>query len=318
MGLLILLVRRITAALLVVIVVSFIIFSSLYLAPGSPEQAILGPTSATPETIAQVRVEYGLDRPFLVQFWSFLQGVAQFDFGHSYQTGESVLTGMMNRLEVTLPLAFGGLTLSILLGVSAGVLCAHRQGGILDRVLGAGSIAAASLPAYATAIILMFVFGVQLGWFPVTGEGTGAGDRLHHLILPMISLGLIGAATFQRRTRVEMVAALDRDDVAFARARGVGPSRILFGYTLRHSAVILVTSVGVVLIFMVAGTAVVETAFALNGIGSHLIASINTKDIPSIQGIAMMVTILVVVVSLITDVCYALIDPRIQQGATVR
>ena len=312
------LVKRIAAAVLVVLVVSFIIFLCLYLAPGSPEQAILGPTSATPETLAQVRAAYGLNDPFLVQYLHFLHGTLTLNFGTSFQTHESVDSSIVTRLGVTLPLALGGFVISVVLGVVGGVICAHRQDTGIDRLLSGGSIAAASVPAYATAILFLFVFGVKLGWFPVSGQGNGLSDRAMHLVLPCIALGLVGAATMLRRTRVAMVAALERDDVAFARARGVSERAILFRYTLRHSGVILLTSCSVVLIFMLAGTAVVETAFGMDGVGAYLITAINSKDLPTVQGIAIVITILVVVVNMFTDLLYAVIDPRIQRGVAAQ
>lgn len=312
------LVKRLAAAVLVVVVVSFIIFSCLYLAPGGPEKAILGPMSATPESLAQVRSDYGLDDPFITQYLRFLHQTLTLDFGRSFQTREDVGSGIVSRMGVTLPLALGGFIISVVLGVVGGVISAHRQGRAADKVLSAGSIAAASIPAYATAILLLFVFGVQLGWFPVSGQGEGLGDRLRHLVLPCIALGLVGSATMLRRTRVAMVAALQRDDVAFARARGVTDRAILFRYTLRHSAVILLTSCSVVLIFMIAGTAVVETAFGMNGVGGYLITAINNKDLPTVQGIATVITILVVLVNLLTDMLYATIDPRIQRGVAAQ
>ncbi|GAF43679.1 ABC transporter permease [Rhodococcus wratislaviensis] len=307
-------VKRLAAALVVVMVVSFVIFSCMYLAPGGPEQAILGPTSATPETLARIRLQYGLDDPFLVQYWRFITNAATFDFGRSYQTGETVAGGIWTRLGISLPLALGGFVLSVIVGLVGGVVSAHRQGRPIDRILGAVSIGAASIPAYASAIFLLFVFGVQLRWFPIGGDGEGVADRASRLVLPIIALGLVGAATILRRTRVAMIAALERDDVAFAQARGVPARDILLRYTLRHSAVIILTSVSVILIFMLAGTAVVETAFGLNGVGAYLITAINTKDLPSVLGIAVTITILVVLVNLATDFLYAVIDPRIQRG----
>jgi peptide/nickel transport system permease protein len=304
-------VKRLTAAVAVVLVVSFVIFSCQYLAPGSPEQAILGPTSASPQALAQIRAQYGLDDPFLMQYWHYLQGVATFDFGRSYQTGETVAGGIATRLGVTIPLALGAFVLAVVLGVLGGAVSAYRSGRTSDKLLGAISIGAASIPAYASAILLLFVFGVQLGWLPVSGDGEGLADRAAHLVLPVVALGLVGAATMLRRTRVAMTAALERDDIAFARARGVSETAILFRYVLRHSAVILLTSAAVVLIFMLAGTAVVETAFGMNGVGSYLITAINTKDLPSVQGIASVITLFVVLTNVVTDSLYAVIDPRI-------
>lgn len=307
--------RRVVASVLVVVVVSFLIFLCLYLAPGSPEQAILGPMSATPATLAEVRLKFGLNDPMLVQYWRFLRGIFTLNLGESYQSGQTVAQGIASRAAVTVPLAIGGFVVATVLGVWGGVVSAHHRGGLLDRVVGSVSIAAASTPAYAAGVVLLLVFGVELGWLPVSGDGSGLGGRAAHLVLPVITLGLVGAATVIRRTRVAMVSALERDDVAFARARGVPRREILLRYTLRHSAVIILTSASVVLIYMLAATAVVESVFGLNGVGLYLIAAINNKDLPAVQGVAVVITILVIVINLVTDLLYALIDPRIQRGA---
>ena len=308
------LLRRLLAAAGVVVVVSFLIFSSLFLAPGGPEKAILGPMSATPEALAQIRAEFGLDQPFVVQYARFLGGVFTFDFGRSYQTGEPVLGGIVDRMGITLPLALGGLLVSLVLGLVGGTYAAYRVGRPTDKGIGAVSMAFASIPVYATAILLLFVFGVQLRWFPIAGNGDNPWDTARHLVLPIIALGLVGAATIMRRSRVAIVDALARDDVAFARARGVSERSILFRYVARHAGVAILTATSVILIFMIAGTAVTETAFGLDGIGSYLITSINGKDIPSVQGIATVITILVVLINLVTDTLYAVIDPRIKRG----
>ena len=306
--------RRVAAAVLVILVVSFIIFCCLYLAPGGPEQAILGPTAATPAALAAIRRQFGLDKPFPVQYLHFLQGVVTLNFGRSYQTGELVGSGIVQRLAVTLPLALGGFVLSVVLGLAGGVVSAYHRGRPVDRILGAVSIGTASVPVYATAILLIFVFGVELQWFPISGGGTGPADTAWHSVLPVVSLGLVGAATMLRRTRIAVVAALARDDIAFARARGLSERDVLVHYVARHAGVTLLTAASVVLIFMVAGTAVAETAFAMDGVGSYLITAINGKDIPTVQGIATVITIFVVVINLVTDVLYAVVDPRIKKG----
>jgi peptide/nickel transport system permease protein len=310
--------KRIVAAAAVVVVVSFLIFWCLYLAPGSPEQAILGPTTATPATIAQVRQEFGLNDPFIVQYWHFLRGIFSFNLGTSYQTGQTVAAGIGSRVAVTLPLALGGFVVSTILGVAGGVVAAQRRGRALDKIIGGIGIAAASTPAFATGVLLLLVFGIKLKWFPVTGDGSGFAGRADHLVLPIITLGLLGTATILRRTRNAVALALERDDVAFARARGVSPSAVLYRYVLRHAAVIIVTSASVMLIYMLAATAIVESIFGMNGIGVYLINAINTKDMPSIQGVAVLITILVVLINLGTDLLYAVIDPRIQHGASAR
>ncbi|GGO97226.1 ABC transporter permease [Wenjunlia tyrosinilytica] len=312
------LLKRILASLLVVLVVSFLIFLCLYFTPGSPEQAILGPTAATPQTLAAVRKTYGLDDPLLVQYWNFLRGIPTLNLGRSYQSGQSVLEGIGSGAAVTLPLAVGGFFVATTLGICGGVAAAKRRGHLSDRLMGAAAIVAASTPAYATGVLLLVVFGVDLRWFPVSGNGSDVPSRISHLVLPVITLGLVGAATVMRRTRITVAAALERDDVAFARARGLPRREVLFRYVLRHAAVLILTSAGVVLIYMVAATAVVESVFGLSGTGTYLVSAINSKDIPAVQGVAVVITFLVVAINLVTDILYALIDPRIQRGASAR
>jgi peptide/nickel transport system permease protein len=229
-----------------------------------------------------------------------------------------VNAGIASRVAVTLPLAVGGFVLSTVLGVVGGVVAAQRRGRPADRIIGGLGIAAASTPAFATGVLLLLVFGVKLRWFPVSGDGSGFADRASHLVLPIITLGLLGAATILRRTRIAVATALERDDVAFARARGVSSRAILFTYVLRHAAVIILTSASVILIYMLAATAVVESVFGMNGIGLYLLNAINTKDLPAVQGVAVLITLLVVLINLATDMLYGRIDPRIQYGATTR
>ena len=312
---LIYLVKRLVAAALVVVVVSFLIFLCLYLAPGSPAEAILGPTSATPATIAQITKVYGLNDPFMVQYWHFLRGIFTLNLGSSYQTGQTVAAGIGAGLIVTLPLALGGFLLALALGVVGGLVAASCRGRAADRVTGAIAIAAASTPAFATGVLLLLIFGIELKAFPVTGAGSGFVGRTEHLVLPVLTLGLLGAATIFRRTRTAVSAALERDDVAFARARGLSSATIMTRYVLRHAAVLILTSASVILIYMIASTVVVESVFGMSGIGSYLITAINNKDMPSVQGVAVVITLLVVVINLGTDLLYVRIDPRIQHRA---
>jgi peptide/nickel transport system permease protein len=294
--------------------VSLLIFACLYIAPGSPEQAIVGPQDATPAVLAQVRHEYGLDKPFLTQYADWMKGVAQLDFGRSFQSGEQVATGIVDRLGVTLPLGLAGFLLAATMGIGGGIAAARRRGRLSDRGLVSASVFAASTPAYATGVLMLYVFGLWLGWFPLLGAGSGVSDRAYHLVLPVIALALVGAAPILRITRVAMVDALERDDVAFARARGVPRREVLWRYAFRHASVLIVTVCSTTLISMLVATAVIEQTFNLHGVGSYLIDSIGSKDIPVVQGLAIAATVLVVGINFVTDVLYALIDPRIQHG----
>lgn len=306
--------RRLLGAVVVLFVVSLLIFSCLYIAPGSPEQAIIGPQDATPAVLYQVRLDYGLDDPFFVQYGRFIKGAAQLDLGRSFQSGEDVAPGIVDRLGVTLPLGIAGFMLAAMLGIGGGIAAARRRGGTVDRGLVASSVFAASTPAYATGVLLLYIFGLWLGWFPLLGPGTGFSGRAHHLVLPVITLALVGAAPILRITRVAMVSAFERDDVAFARARGVPHREVLWRYAFRHASVLILTVCSTTLIFMLVATAVIEQTFNLHGVGSYLIDAIGSKDIPVVQGLAIVATLLVVVINFVTDLLYAFIDPRIQHG----
>jgi peptide/nickel transport system permease protein len=306
--------KRVVGAVIVIVIVSFLIFSCLYLAPGGAEKAIVGPTKATPEVLEQVRILYHLNDSFFAQYWHFLKGLPSLNFGHSFQTGQDVWSGIKERFGVTLPLGIGGFLIATVFGVGGGIIAAQKRGKPIDRSLVGTSIIAASAPAYATGFLLLYIFGILFAWLPVSGAGNGFGDRAEHLILPMITLGLVGAAPILRITRVAMAEALERDDVAFARARGVSARVVLFRYSLRHAAVLISTACGIVLIYMLVGTAVVETTFSLQGVGADLIHSINDRDVPTVQGIAVVATFFVVVINLLLDLLYAVIDPRIQHG----
>jgi peptide/nickel transport system permease protein len=302
--------RRVVRVVVVFFAVSTLIFSCLYVAPGSPEEAIVGPQSATPAVLAQVRKIYGLDAPVWVQYERFMKGVLTGDLGRSFQTGESVRTGIATRLAVTLPLAIGGFILAAILGVAGGVMASRRQGSPMDRGLIAMSVLTASAPTYATGMALLYIFGIWLGLFPVFDVSSHVDSA--HLALPVLTLALAGAAPIMRITRLAMLAAQDRDDIAFARARGINERTIFIKYALRHASVLMVSACNVVLIFTLVGTAVVEVTFNLHGIGAYLIDSINLHDVPSVQGVALVVTACVVVANMCADILYHVIDPRIR------
>jgi peptide/nickel transport system permease protein len=307
--------KRVLAMVGVLLAVSLVTFTALYAAPGSPEQAIVGPQNASPDVLASVRATYGLDRSVPEQYVSFLERAVRLDFGRSYQSGESVLHVIGERLAVTLPLGIAAFLLALAFGLGGGVLAALRRGTAVDRALVAVATVGASTPVYATGVLFLYVFGVVLGWFPVFGAGTGISDRAWHLVLPTITLALAGTAPILRMTRVAMVQALERDDVVFARARGVGERAVLVRYALRHALVLITTSSSIVLLFMLTATAVVEVTFNLRGVGAFVVTAVQNTDIPAVQGLVIVLAAFVVVVNLITDALQLLIDPRIQHGS---
>jgi peptide/nickel transport system permease protein len=306
--------KRLLAMIGVVLAVTVVAFAAVHAAPGSPEQAIVGQQNATPATLRAVRERYGLDRSLPAQYLSFLGNAVRLDFGRSYQSGQSVLSAIGERMGVTVPLGVTAFVLALFCGVAAGIVAALRRGRVVDRALVALSVVGASTPAYATGVLLLYVFGVALGWFPVFGEGEGFADRARHLVLPVVTLALVGMTPILRMTRVAMAEALERDDVVSARARGVRERAVIVRYALRHALVLVTASSSIVLLGMLTATAVVEVTFNLPGLGSFVITSVQNQDIPAVQGVVVVLALLVVAVNLITDVLLTIIDPRIQHG----
>jgi peptide/nickel transport system permease protein len=302
----------------VLVVISFVIFLLLYLAPGSPEQLLLGPRQATPATVAAIRHQYHLDDPFFVRYWDWVKNATHFEFGRSIRTNETVTSAITQRLRLSLQLGGLAFGVAMLLGVPLGVLAAMRRRTSVDRSIVGLSVVGVSAPAFATGILLLYVFAVRLGWFPVFGQGSGFFGRLWHLTLPAIALGLTGMGLILRLTRAGTAAALEQDYVAFARARGVGRGRILRAYVVRNALVPIVTGAGLILAYMLAGAVLVEVTFALPGVGLLLVESITAKDIPVVQGLTLMIAVFVVAINLLVDLLYLAIDPRIGfEGARV-
>jgi peptide/nickel transport system permease protein len=303
--------RRLVAMVLVLIVMSLLIFLFLYLSPGSVEQTLLGPRELTPETAAAIRHRYHLDQPFLVQYLDWAKHAVRLDFGRSILTNEAVTTIISRRLSLSLQLAGFAFLFAVCVGVPLGLLAALRRRTSSDNAIVGFSVAGISAPAFATGILLLYVFAVRLSWFPVFGQGSGITDRVWHLALPAIALGLTGMGLLLRLTRTGTASALEQDYVAFARARGVSRGRILRSYVLRNALIPIVTASGLILAYLIAGAVLVEVTFALPGLGSLLVDSITSKDIPVVQGLAMLIAFTVVFINFVIDLLYLAIDPRI-------
>jgi peptide/nickel transport system permease protein len=277
-GLLPYIARRVAALAALVVVVSVVIFTFVYLAPGSPEQVLLGGRPSTPETIAAIRAEYHLDDPFLVQYWEWARGALQLDFGRSIRTNEPVLDGIRERMALTLQLGLFAFALTMLIGVPLGMLAAVRKRTAVDRGIVAVGVIGVSAPAFATGIALLYLFAVKLSWFPVFGQGEGFLDRVHHLSLPAFALALTGIGLVVKLTRTAVIGALEQDYVTFARSRGIASRRVLTAYALRNALIPIVTAGGLLLAYMLAGTVLVEVTFALPGIGLLLVDSVRTRQ----------------------------------------
>jgi peptide/nickel transport system permease protein len=310
--------RRLVALVLLLVAVSFLVFTLLFLAPGSPEQVLLGTRPSSPEVIATLRAQYHLDDPFLEQYWIWLGGAVQLDFGESIRTGRSVLSSLGERTEVTLFLGLYAFVVALAAGVPLGILAAVRTRTLVDRSVVGLSVLGVSAPAFVTGVFLLYVFAVAFGWFPSYGAGDGFADRFWHLTLPAAALSLTAMALIVKLTRTAMINALDQDYVAFARARGVPTHRVIVRYALRNALIPIITAAGLVLTIVLTGAVLIEQTFALPGLGTLLIDSVSNKDLPMLQGVAMVFAALIVVVNLLVDILYATVDPRIrfERGAS--
>lgn len=310
--------KRVLFSLAVVMFVLLLVFSLIHLAPGSPEAtlAVQNPLGASPERIEQLREQYGLGDPLPVQFLRFVGNVVQLDFGTSYRTNEDVLPMVVERLAVTGPLILLALLFATIVGIGLGVWAAYRRGQAVDRATSSLAIFGASSPEFATGILLLYVFAVLLGVFPVLGAGEGFVDRLWHLTLPALTLAIAGVAGILKLTRAAVVKALEHDSVTFGKARGLAPSEVLRTNVLPNSMVGITTIVGLVAIAYLSGSALVEVTFDLPGVGALLIDAIQRQDIPVIQMITLLVALVTVTINLAVDVLYLALDPRVRARAS--
>ena len=313
-------VRRLAVAAVLLVILSFAIFSLLHLAPGDPIQALIGVGAApSPQTVRILRQEYHLDLPFLEQYWLWLKGVIfHLDFGQSITTHVSVTDTIKQRLPITLFLGTYAFVLTMTFGVSLGMLAAVKKQSVLDRGIVAGVLLGVSTPAFVSGILLLYVFSVALPWFPSFGAGSGFVDRLWHLTLPAIAMALADTAMIVKQTRASMLNVLDQDYMTFARARGLSMWRCLYLYGLRNALIPVVTVGGFLLSFLLTSAVLVEITFSLSGVGSTLVNAATAKDIPLLQGVALLVATAIILGNLLADLAYMAVDPRIRIGGRTR
>lgn len=308
------LVNRLFGAIVVLLLISFGVFLLMYLAPGSVEQTLLPPGEASPEMLEAIRAKYHLNDPMLVQYGYWLLSAVQLDLGTSIRTGEPVIAAIAARMEITLWLAIMAFIILLVTAIPLGVVAALRKRSTVDRMVVGLSVFGVSTPAFATGLLLMFVFAVLLGWLPAIGPGRGFVDRLEHMILPSIALALSASALVLKLTRAAMIDALALDSITFAKARGLSPWKVTTSYALRNALIPIVTASGLVMGYMITGAVLVEVTFSLPGIGSMLVESVKFKDTPAVQGLALFIAVIIVVTNLITDIVYTIVDPRIRLG----
>jgi peptide/nickel transport system permease protein len=307
-------VRRLVALVVRLGVISFGIFGLLYLAPGNPVATILGRGHHSAAEIQAVTHQFHLDKPFLEQYAIWAKGVLHFHFGTSITTSLPVADVITARLPTSVFLGVYAFVLTIVFGVGLGLLAALKSQTAIDRGTVAASLIGLSTPAFVAGVFLIYLFAIVVHWFPASGKGEGFVDQVWHLTLPAISLALTSIAYVLKHTRAAVLGVLQQDYVTFARARGLSLRRILITYMLRNALIPVITISGLVLSGLVVGAVLTEVTFSIQGIGNLLVQSASSKDIPTIQAVAVLVAAVIIVANLLADVAYAFADPRVRLG----
>ncbi len=303
--------RRLVLLVPVVLGVTLLVFFSIHLVPGDPARTFLG-DRATPTAVAALHREWGLDKPIPVQYWLFLKRLFHGNLGQSLFYQASTTSLLASHLPVTLLLLLYGAVGAVLIALPLAVLAALRPDGIADQLVRAVGVVGIGMPSFWVGTMLILLFALDLSVFPVAGYGQTLGQHLKSLVLPGLTVALSIAPMLVRSVRQGMIEALNSDYVAFARAKGASGATVLLRYGLRNAAIPAVSVLGVNIGFLVGGTLVVENVFALPGLGTLMVQSILSRDFPVVQGITLVFALIVVLVYLLTDVAYALLDPRVR------
>ena len=305
--------KRIVLMFLLLLGMSFIVFASLYIAPGDPATMVAG-VSATEEDIAQVRASLGLDKPFLVQYLIYLKNLVTLDLGTSYTTQQPILNEILVRLPNTLNLACASMILAVLVGIPAGILTALKKDKLVDNVLTTGSLIGISIPNFLLGTILMYIFSVVLKWLPSGGMThyfwTPIGFK--EAILPAIALSTATVASFTRIGRSAMLDVLQSDYIRTAKSKGLKRKTIIGVHALRNALIPLVTQFGTSFGGLLGGAIITEQVFVINGIGTYLIKAINNRDYPVVQSTVLVIAAMFILINLLVDLFYCVIDPRIK------
>lgn len=298
--------RRLMQAALILLGVAVITFVLLYALPADPAVLLAG-RNATPQTVANIRHQLGLDLPLPLQFWNYLTGLLQGDLGRSFNQKTAVAPLILARLPATLTLMAAGIAIEVVVGLTLGVIAAVRRDGPVDRLVMTLSFVGVSTPQFLVGLLLLYVFAVTLGWFPMSGYGTPA-----HLVLPALTLGILGAGWYARIVRSAMIDVLAQDYVRTAHAKGVPAWRVVLRHALPNALLPVIAMIGIDIGQFMGGTVVVEAVFGWPGIGQLAWQAIQQVDIPIIMGVTLVSALAIVLGNLLADLIAPFIDPRIR------
>jgi peptide/nickel transport system permease protein len=305
---------RLGGTLAVLVLVAVMVFALTRLASGDPIALLLG-DQATAEDIAQARVQYGLDKPLLTQFGYWIKEVAQGNLGQSIFLQRPVTQALAERAEPTFFLATFAVTIAALIGIPCGLIAAVWRGRLVDQIFSAVAMLGASVPSFWMGLILIQVVAEWLGWFPASGYGDPGVpfiERLHHLVLPATVLGVLNSALIIRFTRASVLDILNEDYVRTARSKGLSERVVILKHVLRNALVPIVTVLGLTLALMIGGAVVTETVFNLPGVGNLVVRAVLRRDYPVIQGTLLVIAGIYVLINLMIDLIYMIVDPRIR------
>ncbi len=308
---------RLWGGLVVMFIVVTMVFFIVRMIPGDPAAIMLGP-DATPQDVQQLRTRMGLNDSLPEQYLRFLKHCATGDLGNSIFLNKPVLSALSDRAEPTFFLTLMAITIAMLVGIPAGVISATQRGRAADQLTVSFAMLMASLPSFWLGLMFMRLFSVDLGWFPVSGYGEPGAplfQRLYHLVLPATVLGLISSALVTRFTRSSLLDVLGEDYVRTARAKGLSEFVVVMKHAFRNAFIPVLTVLGMTLALLLGGAVVTESVFNLPGVGNLVVSAVSRRDYPVIQGALMVIAAIYVLVNLLVDLTYALVDPRVRVGA---
>lgn len=306
--------RRLVGMFVVMLIVAAVVFIIARVIPGDPAAVMLG-SAATPEDVAALRARMGLDQPFLTQFALYLKQIVTFDLGDSIFLNRPVTQALAERAELTTFLTLMSVGIAVIIGVPIGIVSAVKRGRLVDQGTVALAMLAASVPSFWIGLTLIRYLAVDVNWFPVAGYGPPGAtllERLHHLVLPAIALGIPNSALILRFTRTSMLDVMNEDYVRTARAKGLPPLTVILKHALRNALIPILTIIGLTIAVMIAGAIVTETVFGLPGVGNLVVSAVLRRDYPVIQGALLVVSGLYVLINLAVDLLYAVVDPRVR------
>lgn len=310
------LLQRLVAMVPVIVITTVVTFSLVFLIPGDPATRIAG-EGASEAQVARVAQDLGLDQPAVVQYWSFLKGLASGDLGDSYTYGTSVSEMLVARLPVTFALTIAALVLASMVGITLGVVAGRKEGSIADRAVTVVTSLSLATPNFALGLILVMFLAIRNPWFPATDYypmSDGLFQWAKHLLLPAVSLAVLSGAEIARQLRASLIEVLGQDYIRTNIASGLQPRRILWVNALKNAMLPTITVIGLQVTYLLGGTAVIESVFGINGLGDFAVQAVMSRDLPAIQGMVVFSVVITLIASLVVDVLYGALDPRIRRA----